>query len=125
MRQSAAKWRRRFREILAMGQSMRARRSVLLAAALAALLLVTGLSSFAVWWSARTSQERVAALQTAHMQAGVALAAIRANVYLNAILTRDYLLDPDASHAQQYIDQFNTIQTNTRESFHALEASGL
>ena len=104
---------------------MRPRRSILLAAALAALLLVLGVSAFAVWWSARNSQDRVAALQSAHMQAGVALAAIRANVYLNAILTRDYLLDPDVSHAQQYIDQFNTIQTKTEESFRTLEASGL
>ena len=108
-----------------MGLSMRPRRSILLAAALAALLLVLGVSAFAVWWSARNSQERVAALQSAHMQAGVALAAIRANVYLNAILTRDYLLDPDVSHAQQYIDQFNTIQTKTEESFRTLEAAGL
>ena len=108
-----------------MGQSMRARRSILLAAALAALLLVIGVSASAVWWSARNSQERVAALQAAHMRAGVALAAIRANVYLNAILTRDYLLDPDSSHAVQYIDQFKSIQANTEESFRTLETLGL
>ena len=100
-------------------------RSILLALALAALLLVIGASSFAVWWSARTSQERVAALQNAHMQAGVALAAIRANVYLSAILTRDYLLDSDTSHAPQYIDQFNRIRANTEDSFRILEALGL
>src|SRR5436305_10467420 len=104
---------------------MRARRSILLAAGLAALLLIIGVSAFAIWWSAKNSQERVVSLQMAHMQAGVALAAIRANVYLNAILTRDYLLDRDSSHAQQYIDQFNRIQANTEESFHTLEASGL
>jgi signal transduction histidine kinase len=108
-----------------MSPSIPARRSILLAGALAALLLVIGVSAFAVWWSARNSQEQVAALQSAHMQAGVALAAIRANVYLNAILTRDYLLDRDASHAQQYIDQFNTIRANTEDSFRTLEASGL
>jgi len=104
---------------------MRARRSVLLAAGLAALLLVIGVSASAVWWSARNTQERVAALQNAHMQAAVALAAIRSNVYLNAILTRDYLLDPDPTHAQQYIDQFDTIQDNTKASFDILESSGL
>jgi signal transduction histidine kinase len=104
---------------------MRARRSILLAVGLAALLLVIGTSAFAVWWSAKNSQERVAALQNAHMQAGVALASIRANVYLNAILTRDYLLDQDTTHAQQYFDQFRTIQANTEESFRTLEASGL
>ena len=108
-----------------MGQTMPARRSILLAAALAALLLVISVSAFAVWWSARTSQQRVAALQNAHMSAGVALASIRANVYLSAILTRDYLLDNDSSHAEQYFDQFSTIQANTQKSFQTLEASGL
>ncbi|HTQ57494.1 MAG TPA: ATP-binding protein [Bryobacteraceae bacterium] len=104
---------------------MRARGSILLAAALAALLLVIGVSAFAVWWNARNSQERVAALQSAHMQAAIALASIRADVYRNAILTRDYLLDPDQSHAQQYIDQFNRIQASTDESFRTLQKSGL
>lgn len=108
-----------------MGEPMRARRSILLAAALAALLLVIGISAYAVWWNAKNSQERVAALQAAHMRAGVALAAIRANVYLAAILTRDYLLDPDPSHAQEYIDQFSAIQANTEKSFQDLGASGL
>lgn len=59
------------------------------------------------------------------MQADVALASIRANVYLNAILTRDYLLDSDSSHAPKYIDQFNAIQANTEESFRILESLGL
>src|SRR5579862_564108 len=108
-----------------MSPSMRARRSILLAGALAALLLVIGLSAFAIWWTAKNSQDRIARLQNAHMRAGVALAAIRSNVYLNAILTRDYLLDSDSSHARQYIDQFNRIQANTDESFSTLEALGL
>ena len=107
-----------------MGRSMHVRRSIFLAAALAALLLVIGVSAFAVWSNARNSQERVAALQKAQIEAGVALAAIRANVYLNAILTRDYLLDLDASHVQQYVDQFNSIRAKTDESFRTLEASG-
>jgi signal transduction histidine kinase len=104
---------------------MRARRSILLAAALAALLLVTGVSAFAIWWTAKNSQDHVGSLQNAHMRAGVALGAIRSNVYLNAILTRDYLLDSDWSHARQYIDQFNRIQANTDESFNTLETLGL
>jgi signal transduction histidine kinase len=104
---------------------MRARISTFLAVALAGLLLVIGASAFAVWWSARNSQEQVASLQNAHMVAGQALATIRANVYLNAILTRDYLLDSDSSHAAQYIDQFNRIQANTEKSFRTLDALGL
>ncbi|HXE63031.1 MAG TPA: ATP-binding protein [Bryobacteraceae bacterium] len=104
---------------------MRARRSILLAGALAGLLLVLGISAYAVWWNATNSQKRVAELQNAHGKTGEALAAIRANVYLNAILTRDYLLDSDPSHAQQYNDQFAAIRTDTQQSFRALEASGL
>ncbi|HVW10249.1 MAG TPA: ATP-binding protein, partial [Bryobacteraceae bacterium] len=68
---------------------------------------------------------QVAALQAAHQKAGVALAAIRADVYLNAILTRDYLLDTDPAHSRQYIDQFTSIQADTDQSFQVLEASGL
>jgi len=108
-----------------MGRSMQVRRSILLAGALTALLLIIGVSAFAIWWSAKNSQERVAALQKAHMEAGVALAAVRANVYINAILTRDYLLDSDLSHAQQYVDQFNSIQADTELSFRTLESLGL
>jgi len=104
---------------------MPARRSILLAAGLAALLLIIGVSAFAIWWNAKHSQDRVAALQRAHMQAGLALASIRANVYLNAILTRDYLLDPDSSHAQRYVDQFKAIQADTEESFRTLDSSRL
>lgn len=104
---------------------MQARRSILLAVALAGLLLVIGVSAFAIWWSARNSQEREVALQDSHLQAGLALAAIRANVFLNAILTRDYLLDTDWSHAPEYVDQFNRIRANTEESFRTLEAMGL
>jgi len=59
------------------------------------------------------------------MEAGQALATLRANVYLNAILTRDYLLDSDPAHAQQYIDQFNRIRENTEDSFRTLDALGL
>ena len=108
-----------------MGPIMPARKSILLAAALVALLLVIGLSSFEVWRSAKNSQQHIAVLQDAHREAGIALAAIRANVYLSAILTRDYLLDNDSSHAQQYLDQFSAIQANTEQSFRTLDADGL
>lgn len=103
---------------------MRERRSVVLAAALAALVLVIGASAFAMWRNARQAQERVAALHNAHMQAGAALAALRVNVYRTGILTSDYLLDMDPTHVQQYIDQFNAIRQNTEESFRILLSSG-
>ena len=99
------------------------RRSILLAAAFGSLLLVIGVSSFAVWFNARQAQGRVARLHNTHIEAGAALAAVRANVYLAAILTRDYLLDSDPSHAQQYVDQFARIQEGTEQSFRILEGS--
>jgi signal transduction histidine kinase len=58
------------------------------------------------------------------MEAGAALSAIRANVYLNGILTRDYLLDFDPSNAAQYVDQFNAMQQSTDRAFHVLLAAG-
>jgi signal transduction histidine kinase len=106
-------------------RSIRTSRSILLAAALAALLLLISGSAFAIWWSARSTQEQVSALQKSHMEAGLALAAIRANVYLSTILTRDYLLDSDASHAVDYVNQFESIQSKTEQSFRTLESVGL
>src|SRR4051794_17862448 len=101
------------------------RRSVLLAAALAALLLVIGVAAYAVWSNARSSEARVAKLQNQHMEANVSLTAIRANVYRSAILTRDYLLDWDPAHTDDYVRQFKIIQTSTESSLRSLEASGL
>ncbi len=102
---------------------MPVRKSVLLAVAFAALLVVIGGSAFAIWRNSSTAQARVAALHNAHLEAGNALASIRANVYLTGILTRDYLLDPDPSHARQYADQFLNIRGNTEENFRILEGS--
>jgi signal transduction histidine kinase len=103
---------------------MRIRRSYLLAAAFSALLVVIGVSAYAVWHNAMTAQSRVAALQNAHMRAGSALSSIRANVYLIGILTRDYLLDPDPAQAPAYTSQFRQIQAATDRAFHLLESSG-
>ncbi len=102
---------------------MGVRKSILLVSAFAALLLVLAASAFAVWRKATNAQERVADLHNAHVQAGASLGAIRANVYLTGILTRDFLLDSDPLHAQQYIDQFAGIQKRTEESFSSLENS--
>ena len=104
-----------------MEPSMPLRKSVVLTVAFAALLLIIGASSLAVWRNATTAQARAAALHSAHLEAGSALASLRANVYLTGILTRDYLLDPDSSHAAQYADQFLKIRHNTEDNFRLLE----
>ncbi len=98
-------------------------RSIFLAVAFAALLLLTAGSSVAVWMNARNARERSAQLHAAHMRAGSALAEIRTNVYRTAILNRDYLLDPDPANAKQYTDQFATIRDRTNEAIEAVEKS--
>lgn len=106
-----------------MGSSVRVRRSVLLSVAFTGLLLIIGASAFAIWRNATAAQVRVAALHNAHLEAGNALSALRANVYLTAVLTRDYLLDSDPNHARQYADQFVKIRLSTDDSFRILTAS--
>jgi hypothetical protein len=106
-----------------MEQSMLKRRSLLLAFAFAALLLIIGGAAFAIWSGAENASREVATLHTAHMTAGDALASIRANVLLSAILTRDYLLDPDPAHAAHYADQFDEIRSETESSFRTLSAA--
>lgn len=103
---------------------MQVRRSILLALGFAALLLIIAVAAFSVWRNARNAQARVAALHEAHTRAGTALSAIRANVYLIGILSRDYLLDRDPMQAKRYIDELNKIRQATQEDFGELETSG-
>ncbi len=106
-----------------MEPSVHVRRSILLSVAFAGFLLIIGVSALAIGANATAAQSRVAALHNAHLEAGNALAAIRANVYLTGILTRDYLLDSDPGHARQYADQFLKIRFDTDDRFRVLMAS--
>jgi signal transduction histidine kinase len=99
------------------------RRSILLALAFASLLLITGGAAFEVWRGAGNAQREVAALHQSHLEAGDALASIRANVFLSGILTRDYLLDTDPSHDARYARQFEDIRSSTETSFLRLAES--
>lgn len=101
------------------------RGSIVLAAAFAALLLVIGATCMTVWRKAMQAQDHVADLHTMHLETGNALNAIRASVYLNGILTRDYLLDLDPTHTPQYVEQFENMRAKTEESFRILASSGL
>jgi signal transduction histidine kinase len=98
------------------------RRSILLALAFSSLLLITAGAVFAVWQGAGAAQREVAALHRGHLEAGDALASIRANVFLGGILTRDYLLDADPSHAARYARQFDEIRSGTERNFRTLAA---
>jgi signal transduction histidine kinase len=96
------------------------RRSVLLAFAFASLLLLIGGASLAIWRGAENAREKVADLHALHLKEDNALASIRANVFLSGILARDYLLDPDPTHATHYADQFDDIRSSTERSFGVL-----
>jgi signal transduction histidine kinase len=100
------------------------RRSVLLAFAFASLLVIIGGAAFAIGRGAEKARREVAELHAAHLRAGNALAAIRANVFLSGIVARDYLLDPDPSHASRYAGQFSDIRAATGQSMQTLTESG-
>ena len=96
--------------------------SGLLTVAFVALLSLIGVGTFAVGYSARQAQIRTTALNQARMQSDDDLDTIRANVYLLGILTRDYLLDSDATSAVQYVAQYEEIRSSTERSFAHLAA---
>jgi signal transduction histidine kinase len=102
---------------------MQVRKSVLLGAAFGALLVVIALSAIAVWRSAIIAQRRVADLHAASTRAATALSAIRSNIYLTAILSRDYLLDPDRYKVPQYLEQFNGIRRDIENGFSILRTA--
>jgi signal transduction histidine kinase len=103
---------------------MRVRASILLAAALSALLVVLGASAVAVWVSARNAQVREGALHGTHLDSWSSLAAIRANVYLSSILIRDYLLDSGTGSGERYTEQFEEVRNDTERHFaHLKQAS--
>jgi len=99
------------------------RTSILLAFAFTGLLAIIGAAALAIWHGAAATQREVTALHESHLQAGNALAAIRANVFLAGIITRDYLLDPDPSHAEGYAAQLNAIRNSTGQNFLALSSA--
>ena len=103
-------------------KTIRSRTSSLLTVSFVALLLLIGVATFAVGYSARLAQIRVTALNQAGMESDDSLDTIRSNVYLLGILTRDYLLDSDPASAAQYATQYETILSSTENSFDNLSA---
>ncbi len=100
---------------------MQVRKSVLLGGAFGALLMMIGLAAYGVWHSATTAQDLIADLHEASSFAATALSEIRSDVYETAILTRDYLLDADRSHADEYVEQFEHIRKDLDSAFAALQ----
>jgi len=101
---------------------MPVRRSTFLIAAFGALLLLSALAAWAVWRNTSEAQVQAAAWRERDLRIHQALDTIRNGVYLNAILTRDYLLDSEVAHVRTYVDQFDSIRENTKSSVNALES---
>lgn len=105
-----------------MGRSMRVRKSVLLAAAFAALLLVIGVSSVVSWQTSASTRQTINTLHEAHLKSGIALASIQSDVFQSGVLIRDYLLDADPRTLKSYIAQFDEIRGNTKRNFDVLKS---
>jgi signal transduction histidine kinase len=58
------------------------------------------------------------------MHTGKALSNIRSNIFLTAVLTRDYLLGSDPSQAERYASQLASIGAVIEENFRILEPAG-
>lgn len=101
---------------------MQFRRSIVLAAAFAALLLVIGCSGYLGWRSAIDTQRRVAAIHDSDSRAGDALEAIRLDVYRSGILGRDYLLESESEPVpvDQYDKQFAELRADGEQQFRIL-----
>jgi signal transduction histidine kinase len=99
--------------------SMPARRSIFLVAAFAALLAICGGAAWAVWSDTRVAQANAARLHERDLAIHDALAQIRANVYLNAILARDALLEAFAA-PNDYQKQFAEIQASIAAALQTL-----
>jgi signal transduction histidine kinase len=93
------------------------RKQAFLGAAFSALLVTIVLLATGVWRTATSAQKRVAELHDASTTAATALSAIRADVYLTAILTRDYLLDYSWANVRLYVQQFEEIRTDLDKNF--------
>ncbi len=101
---------------------MKSKTSSLLTLSFIALLALMGVTTFAAGYSARQAQIRVNALNQARMKSDDDLDALRTNVYLLGILTRDYLLEPDTGNAAQYLGRYEEIRSSIDKSFDALAA---
>src|SRR5436190_2763101 len=100
---------------------MRLQKSVLLAAAFAALLLVIGVSSVVSWQTSASTRQTINDLHDAHLRSGAALASIQSEVFQSGVLIRDYLLDSERGSAKSYASQFEDIQDHTRRNFEILK----
>jgi signal transduction histidine kinase len=102
---------------------MQVRKSILLGAAFGGLVVMIALLAVGVWRSAKSAQERIAELHGASNAVATALSNIRSDVYLTAILTRDYLLDADRSRVPQYLAQFVKIRRSLETAFSVLQSA--
>lgn len=99
---------------------MPVRRSIFLVAAFAALLTICGVAAWSVWSNTRDAQANTTSVHERDLAIHEALAEIRAEVYLTAILARDELLD-EAPNVADYRQQFGEIQRRINTGLRTLQ----
>lgn len=101
---------------------MLARRSNPLIIAFAALLTIGGAAGWAVWDRATATRAVSASIHDQETSVREALNEIRSQVYLTAILARDYLLD-DAPSREEYLSPLEMHHGRVEAAMTALRAS--
>lgn len=101
---------------------MPVRRSIFIAAAFAALFVISGAAGWAVWTNTRRAQEEASALHRHDTEVREALVDVQTNVYMTAILARDFLLDSDVTD-DDYVGQFASMRTRIASNLGVLRQS--
>ncbi len=100
---------------------MPVRRSIFLVTAFAALLAICGGAAWAVWRNTRDAQANATRIHERDMAIHEALAQVRSDLYLTAILARDALLEDFATPAD-YVKQLDELKEGTDTALLALRA---
>lgn len=97
--------------------------SVFLGFAFGALLLVLALSAYAIRRSSQEAQRHITGLHVANLQAADAFGRVRANIFMNGILVRDFMLDSEGSAERDYEEQSRALRERVYHDFDILEAA--
>ncbi|MEO5922366.1 MAG: histidine kinase [Bryobacteraceae bacterium] len=98
---------------------MPVRRSIFLVAAFAALLVICGGAAWAVWQNTRIAQANATLIHERDMAIHEALAQVRSDLYLTAILARDALLE-DFAAPSDYKKQLDELKKQTDTALQVL-----
>lgn len=99
-------------------------RSISLIAAFGALLVISCGAAWAIWSNTQSAQDSAARLHRRDLTIQAALDEVRSNVFLSAILARDFLLE-DAPSNVDYAQQFTALHARTEASLRTLSEQNI